>query len=280
MIFYRRNEWYGEVFDLVALTGPKKADRVALGRHDSKEAMQAAYEHWVKTGEKPAKRFSKRKTGTRLRVVQVGSRFHAKSAFRKDGRCRYVHVGTFGTREEAVAALEAYRETGERKLGNRPVKARKERSAVVRPAKPQKVRTPPRERRKREPNPKKVKVRKTSVNVAETRVGKRFYLSGREYVNGRSTRVFVGTFNTEKEVEEARQKFIATGWRAPVRKRGPIRVEDIKILPGRNLRDQEVDVLKRFRPELMGGDPRARREEETVAEWAKRLAVMKGFIAA
>lgn len=340
-----RTEWYGACYDLEGWTGPKKANRVWLGRHDSKEAAESAFQRWRETGEKPPRRKYRSRhqerssrvverdgkwyakgveytdgnrqhvhigvfntqqaakeaadafvaTGARC-VVQkepktklavltrekkekpvavkpdgrkrdpemfgfsinrCGTRFHPKARIREDGKYKYVHIGSFATEEEAKEAVQKFRKDGIKQLGNGLIQFGKEKPA------------------------KKERQRKASIQEGITRNGPTFYVTGRDTKNGKRIRVHVGTFGTRKQAEEAATKFIETGWTAPAKKRGPaVRLQDIRIAPGRNLRDHEVECLKRHRPELLGGDPRARRPDESVADWFRRLEVLKGYRAA
>lgn len=339
-----RHEWYGTCYDLEGWTGPKKSHRVWLGRHDTRELAEAAFQKWKETGEKPPRRkyHSKHKerssrvverhgkfyakgtqyteqkrihlhigvyltqkeaqeaadrfiaTGERhvsvkpkravvirpkkpkvekpkrepkermlrdsitFTVNKVKDRLHPKARVRKDGELKEFHIGSFGTMAEAEEAMRIFRETGERQLGNRKANPKKERPV------------------------KKEKPRRASIQEGiTTRNGPTFYVTGRDTNDGKRVRVHVGTFDTRKKAETAAAKFIATGEIQERQKRGPkVRVEDIKIVPGRNLRDHEVAVLKTHRPDLVGGDPRARRPNESVGDWCRRLEVMKGYRAA
>jgi hypothetical protein len=211
-----------------------------------------------------------------------GSRFYARVPYRRDGRCRYHHLGTHATPEDAREAIRVFLETGVRVLNGRPSGppgSRKPKPPYV--PRVRAFRVP------KEPKAKREKKRVIYIAKAQTRAGMSYYVTGRDpFVKG-GGRLYVGTFESQMDAEAAGAKFIETGEtrQRQFKQRGcpasrKVKLSDIRISEGRNLRDHGVSVLKRFRPELLGGDPRARRPDETVADWFKRLAVMKGFIAA
>lgn len=272
-----RTEWYGACYDLEGWTGPKKANRVWLGRHDSKEVAEAAFQRWKETGEKPPRRkYRSRHQERGSRVVERHGKWYAKGTQYVDGKLCHVHIGVFDTQQEAKEAADAFVATGVRCVVQKELKPK---SAVLAHEKKEKAVAVKPEGRKR--YVKKEKHRKASIQEGITRNGPTFYVTGRDTKAGKRIRVHVGTFGTRKQAEEAAAKFVETGWTAPAKKRGPaVRLQDIKITPGRNLRDAEVEVLKRHRPELLGGDPRTRRPDESIADWFRRLEVLKGYRAA
>jgi hypothetical protein len=110
---------YGKCFDVeCAKSGYEK---VYLGRHDTREQAIAAYERYLATGEKPAKR-TKRYKKPDERTARIHERKLISEEMRYDvrgkragenGKRIETFIGTFGNKAEAEAWKDRFIATGE-----------------------------------------------------------------------------------------------------------------------------------------------------------------------
>ena len=276
-MYIERTEWYGKAWDASARTDGRS--KIHLGRHDTREAAEAAYAHWLATGERPPRRkytaqHSERTARVMERKAMSGTRYDTKGTSRQTGRRKDIHIGSYWTREEAQQAAEAYL-----KDGTLPPK----RGVLARARK-------------------EFPARAWINTRTNQKYGTHFVVYGTHYVDGLRKHAYLGVFQSKEEAEAECERFKREETKgAPrprknakdltkpkVRKasgpRGPrVKVEDIRIIPGRNLRDHEVDALARHRPELVSvsGRPkpmeavrdqsRIRRPGEPFADWVRRI---------
>lgn len=183
---------YGEAIDAYATTAPYTV--VSIGRHNTEDQARAAYEHFVKTGEKPQRKpYQHGGKGRTARIARANTRSGIRYLVRGahdigPGIRRPVYVGAFLTEEKAEAARSAFLETGERFITHR-ILARASRTGDFN-------------------KPRTGRVSSKPIAGGQTR----WYAYGKDYDENRKRKdYYIGAYLTKEDAEAARDEFLRTG---------------------------------------------------------------------